>query len=97
MAQKLPIGIESFEEIRREDFYYVDKRLLIRGLFGQAALERGGLDKACEEALKQIKDRRYDEKLRNDGGTEIRAYGIAFCKKRCKVVSEILETEDRII
>lgn len=49
-----------------------------------------GLEKACEEALRQIKNRRYDEKLRNDGRSEIKAYGIAFCKKRCKVVSEIL-------
>lgn len=23
--KKLPIGIESFEEMRKEDFYYVDK------------------------------------------------------------------------
>ncbi|MCC8151535.1 MAG: AAA family ATPase [Lachnospiraceae bacterium] len=23
--KKLPIGIESFEKIRKEDFYYVDK------------------------------------------------------------------------
>lgn len=44
-----------------------------------------GLEKACDEALRQIKDRRYDERLRNDGRSEIRAYGIAFCKKRCKV------------
>ena len=22
---KLPVGIENFEEIRRDDFYYVDK------------------------------------------------------------------------
>ncbi len=49
-----------------------------------------GLDKACNEAMKQIKDRRYDEKLRNDGRSEIKAYGIAFCKKRCRVVSENL-------
>ncbi|MDO4306322.1 MAG: AAA family ATPase [Eubacteriales bacterium] len=45
-----------------------------------------GLDKACEEALMQIKEKRYDERLRNDGMTEVLAYGIAFCKKRCKVV-----------
>ena len=45
-----------------------------------------GLDNACEEAMKQIKDRRYDERLRNDGRTEITAYGIAFCKKRCRVI-----------
>ena len=49
-----------------------------------------GLDNACEEAMKQIKDRRYDERLRNDGRTEITAYGIAFYKKRCRVVCEIL-------
>ena len=45
-----------------------------------------GLDKACREALAQIKDKRYDEKLRNDGRTKVLAYGIAFCRKRCKVV-----------
>ena len=27
--KKLPIGIESFEELRKEDFYYVDKTKLI--------------------------------------------------------------------
>ena len=30
--KKLPIGIESFEEIRTEDFYYTDKTGLIRNL-----------------------------------------------------------------
>ena len=30
--KKLPIGIESFEEIRTEDFYYIDKTGLIRDL-----------------------------------------------------------------
>ena len=28
-AQKLPVGIESFEEIRKQDFYYIDKTQLI--------------------------------------------------------------------
>lgn len=45
-----------------------------------------GLEKASEEALAQIKERRYDERLRNDGRTEILTYGIAFNRKRCKVV-----------
>lgn len=44
------------------------------------------LDKACERALDQIKERRYDEELREDGRNDILAYGIAFSKKRCKVV-----------
>ena len=30
--RKLPIGVDSFEEIRSENFYYVDKTLLIRDL-----------------------------------------------------------------
>ena len=46
------------------------------------------LDWACERALQQIRDRRYDEELRADGRREILAYGIAFCKKRCRVVVE---------
>lgn len=44
------------------------------------------LDQACERALEQIRDRRYDEALREDGRNEVLAYGIAFWKKRCKVV-----------
>ena len=30
--KKLPVGIESFEEIRTEGFYYVDKTAMIRDL-----------------------------------------------------------------
>ena len=45
-----------------------------------------GLERACKEALAQIQEKRYAERLRSDGRTEIRTYGIAFCRKRCKVV-----------
>jgi len=45
-----------------------------------------GLEKACERAMEQVKNRRYDEALREEGRCHILAYGIAFCKKRCKVV-----------
>ena len=31
-SKKLPVGIENFEQLRREDFYYVDKTGLIRDL-----------------------------------------------------------------
>ena len=48
------------------------------------------LEKACERALGQIRDRRYDEALREDGRDDVLAYGIAFYKKRCKVVVEKL-------
>ena len=49
-----------------------------------------GLSKACENAMRQIRERRYDERLRNEGRNDILAYGIAFCRKRCKVVVEKL-------
>lgn len=45
-----------------------------------------GLEKACERAMEQVKNRRYDEALREEGRCHILAYGIAFYKKRCKVV-----------
>ncbi len=46
------------------------------------------LDKACEDAMKQIRDKRYADALVEDGRTDILAYGIAFNRKRCKVVCE---------
>lgn len=50
--------------------------------------EASGLDKACKKAIEQIKDRRYYEYLKNDGRQDITFYGIAFYKKRCKVIVE---------
>lgn len=49
--------------------------------------ENAGFDAACNEAMKQIKDRRYEEVLIDDGMKLIYRYGIACYKKRCKVVS----------
>ena len=49
-----------------------------------------GLDTACQRAMMQIKARRYDERLRNDGRENIMAYGIAFNRKRCRVICEKL-------
>lgn len=46
------------------------------------------MEKSCEKALKQIKDRRYQEYLLNDNRQNIMYYGIAFCRKRCKVLVE---------
>ena len=52
------------------------------------AKEMKELDTACEAAMAQIKDKRYDEALRDEGRCDILAYGIAFCRKRCRVVGE---------
>ena len=48
------------------------------------------LEAKSKEALAQIHARRYDEYLRSEGRNDIWAYGIAFYKKRCKVVAEKL-------
>ena len=50
----------------------------------------GGLERACEKAMQQIQELRYDERLRNEERNDILAYGIAFCKKRCKVAAKRL-------
>lgn len=55
------------------------------------AKEMKNLDAACEAAMAQIKDKRYDETLRDEGRCDILAYGIAFCRKRCRVTGERLK------
>ena len=45
----------------------------------------GNLDKACERALQQIEEKKYDEELRENGVDKILKYGIACYMKRCKV------------
>ena len=52
------------------------------------AKEMKNLDAACEAAMTQIKEKRYDEALRDEGRCDILAYGIAFCRKRCRVEGE---------
>ncbi len=49
--------------------------------------ENAAFDTACQEAMNQIRDRNYEEKLIDDGMKTIYRYGIACYKKRCKVVS----------
>lgn len=50
------------------------------------AADMAKLDECAVKALEQIRARRYDERLRNDGRENIMMYGISFCKKRCRVV-----------
>lgn len=49
--------------------------------------EISGLETACKKALHQIEEKRYDEYLKNEGRTDIKHFGIAFCKKRSKVMT----------
>ena len=48
--------------------------------------EDGDLQKACEKALAQIEDNHYEEELEDEGIEDILKYGIAFYKKRCRVI-----------
>ena len=43
------------------------------------------LDQACERALKQVEERKYDQELRENGVDKILKYGIACYRKQCKV------------
>ena len=43
-----------------------------------------------KERWHRIREKRYDERLRNEGRNNILAYGVAFCKKRCKVAVQRL-------
>ena len=45
----------------------------------------GNLDQACEQALQQIEEKKYDEELRENGADKILKYGIACYMKRYKV------------
>ena len=99
---KLPVGIENFEEIRKLGFYYIDKTRLIEQLlqeWGKVTLfirhRRFGktLNMSMLKSFFEIgtdKNKRYDEALRDEGRCDILAYGIAFCRRRCRVVGEKL-------
>ena len=60
-----------------------DAGIIIELKYAQTSSE---MEKACEKAVAQIKDRRYADYLKNDERNNILYYGIAFYRKRCKVV-----------
>ena len=43
------------------------------------------LDSQCDEALKQITEKGYDEELRAEGYKQIYHYGLAFYRKQCRI------------
>lgn len=47
--------------------------------------EDGNLDAACEKALRQMEQKKYEEVLLDEGVIHILKYGISFYKKRCCV------------
>lgn len=49
--------------------------------------ENAAFEDACRAAMRQIRDRNYEESLVRDGMKTIYRYGIACYQKRCKVIS----------
>ena len=49
--------------------------------------ENAAFDAGCREALRQIREKKYEEALVRDGMKTIYRYGIACYQKRCKVIS----------
>ena len=47
-----------------------------------------GMETKCREALEQIRSRRYEEELRQEGYHNILKYGVAFYRKECRVMLE---------
>jgi len=58
--------------------------------------ENGTFEASCQEALRQIHERKYETALIENGLHIIYRYGIACYKKRCKVVSECFEIKEQI-
>ena len=50
--------------------------------------EKADFDGACAQALKQISDMDYEERMREEGVTQTIRYGIACYKKKCRVKCE---------
>lgn len=47
----------------------------------------GDLENGARQALAQIEERHYDAKLRNDGIARVLKYGVACCRKRCRILA----------
>lgn len=48
--------------------------------------DNGDLDAACQEALEQIREKHYKEKLLLNGLDPVMTFGVACCRKRCRVM-----------
>ena len=87
LAEKRGV-LDSVYEKALKKLKELDKKTAVAlagGLLAKYA-EDGDLESSCQEALRQIKEKRYDAALLKDGMKKIITYGIAFYKKYCKVI-----------
>lgn len=96
MSKKiLPLGIENFEKMIQEDYYYIDKTGLITELLkNQSEVTLFTRPRRFGKSLNMsmlksfflfMANTKYEEELRDEGMERILKYGIACYKKRCKV------------
>ena len=70
--KKLPVGIDSFEKLRREDFYYVDKtRLIIDLLKNWGEVNLFTRPRRFGKTLNQFMIRRFFEDERSEKGEKV--------------------------
>ena len=67
---------------------YYGKKAIIMEFKEISPKKEKSLEETAQNALKQIKDRDYPQKLRNAGFHKILKYGIACQIKDCKVMLE---------
>jgi len=72
--KQVPVGTSDFKKIV-EEFYYIDKSLLIS--------EK--LEEQAKNAYQQVLDKNYDAKLKKRNKKTIYRYGVAFYKKTLAV------------
>lgn len=76
------------------DILVEDEKRKIGWIFELKYVEEGknrNLEQACEKAIQQIKDNDYTAILKRDGMEIIYEFGIAFCRKKCKIVCKQLK------
>ena len=89
--KNLPVGVESFEEMRREEFYFVDKTGLIKELLnnrGKVNLEivvNAGFDSIMERVIPSI----FRFKIIDKDAVFFRVYNPVF-PDACRAVFEQL-------
>lgn len=78
MKRNYPVGIQNFEEIRKGNYYYIDKTELVYQLY--IYVMEFKLDGTAEEALTQINDKQYAVPFATDS-KKVFKIGVNFSKR----------------
>ena len=96
MAKLYPIGIQNFESLRDDNYFYIDSHLKTSKSSVQRMKNAGQhemefkFDGSAEEALKQIEEKGYAVPFANDSRQLIKA-GVNFSSKTRNIDSWIVD------